>query len=60
MRADQDQDAVNQRKGSPQSRPGQGEQRCKRCRKLLDAPERETYFARTGMCFWCAYVDSQG
>ena len=59
MRADQD--PVNQTKASPPGRkPSPSEQRCKRCQKLLDVPERETYFARTGMCFWCAYVDSQG
>lgn len=36
------------------------ERRCRRCGQVLDSPERETYFERTGMCFWCAYVDSQG
>lgn len=62
MRADQDQDqnAVNQRKGSPQPVKPTRAEYCRRCQKVLDTPERETYFARTGMCFWCAYVDSQG
>lgn len=56
-----DQDPVNHPKASPPDRkPSHNERRCKRCQKLLDAPERETYFSRTGMCFWCAYVDSQG
>jgi ribosomal protein L37E len=58
MRADQD--PVNRTKATPPANKPQTEQRCKRCQKVLDVPERETYFARTGMCFWCAYVDSQG
>lgn len=34
--------------------------RCRRCRKVVVNGEIETYFARTGLCFWCAYVDAQG
>jgi hypothetical protein len=34
--------------------------RCRRCRKVIASPEQEVFFLRTGLCFWCAYVDSQG
>lgn len=34
--------------------------RCRRCRKLVVNADIETYYARTGLCFWCAYVDAQG
>jgi hypothetical protein len=34
--------------------------RCRRCRKLISSAEQEIFFLRTGLCFWCAYVDSQG
>jgi hypothetical protein len=34
--------------------------RCRRCRKLVSSAEQEIFFLRTGLCFWCAYVDSQG
>lgn len=63
MRAEQDRG--NQAKPAvPTSPPSNDaaskERRCRRCDQVLDALERETYFERTGMCFWCAYVDSQG
>jgi hypothetical protein len=34
--------------------------RCRRCRKVISSAEQEIFFLRTGLCFWCAYVDSQG
>ena len=34
--------------------------RCRRCRKVISSTEQEIFFLRTGLCFWCAYVDSQG
>ena len=34
--------------------------RCRRCRKVISSAEQEIFFRRTGLCFWCAYVDSQG
>jgi hypothetical protein len=34
--------------------------RCKRCRKPITSEEYERFFERTGLCFWCAYVDPQG
>jgi hypothetical protein len=37
-----------------------GPSRCKRCRKPISSEEYERFFERTGLCFWCAYVDPQG
>ena len=34
--------------------------RCTRCRKRIAELAAEPYFAKTGLCFWCAYVDAQG
>ena len=34
--------------------------RCRRCRKPIRDLKMEVYFLQTGLCFWCAYVDSQG
>ena len=34
--------------------------RCRRCRKIIASTDQEIFFLRTGLCFWCAYVDSQG
>ena len=34
--------------------------RCRRCEKPIRDLEMELYFLQTGLCFWCAYVDSQG
>ncbi|MBW3630120.1 MAG: hypothetical protein KY464_12580 [Gemmatimonadetes bacterium] len=34
--------------------------RCRRCRKVISSSEQEIFFLRIGLCFWCAYVDSQG
>jgi hypothetical protein len=34
--------------------------RCRRCRKIIASVDQEIFFLRTGLCFWCAYVDSQG
>lgn len=57
----EDRERVNQTKATHAGNDsGRKELRCKRCGKLLEAPERETYYTRTGMCFWCAYVDAQG
>jgi hypothetical protein len=34
--------------------------RCRRCQKRIVDLEIEVYFGQSGLCFWCAYVDSQG
>lgn len=33
---------------------------CRRCRLPVPRDEREVYFMRSGLCFWCAHVDAQG
>jgi hypothetical protein len=40
--------------------PPSATNRCKRCRKPITSAEYERFFERTGLCFWCAYVDPQG
>jgi hypothetical protein len=34
--------------------------RCRRCRQVISSAERESFFRRAGLCFWCAHVDAQG
>lgn len=34
--------------------------RCRRCQKKLGADERELFHERSGLCYWCSYVDPQG
>jgi len=34
--------------------------RCRRCQKVITSAEREIFFVQTGLCFWCAYVDTHG
>jgi hypothetical protein len=36
------------------------ELRCRRCNKPVEPADRDGYFARTTLCFWCAYIDTQG
>jgi hypothetical protein len=48
---------ADERPGPPGSR---AELRCRRCHKPIRDLEMELYFLQTGLCFWCAYVDSQG
>jgi hypothetical protein len=40
--------------------PAGAQPRCRRCRMPVRADEREVYFLRLGLCYWCAHVDAQG
>ena len=37
-----------------------GPPRCRRCQLAVQSHEREVYFLRLGLCFWCAHVEAQG
>lgn len=39
---------------------GDAAHRCRRCLKPVTDEEHERFFQRTGLCFWCAYVEPQG
>lgn len=42
------------------AQPRGGQLHCPRCKKPIPQEERDLFFSRTGLCFWCAYVDPQG